>query len=64
MWSTLEQLFVAVAITVLKSAIKNPASVKTEGAIISAVAQAATEADTAVNGTAWTSTPAPPAAAA
>lgn len=58
MWSTLEQLFVAMAITVLKAAVKNPSAVKTEGTIIAAVAQAATEADEAVNGTVWTSTPA------
>ena len=57
MWSELEGMFVAIAITVLKSVIKNPASVKKEAAIISAIAQAATEADTAVSGTVWTSTP-------
>jgi hypothetical protein len=59
MWSTLESLFVTMAISVLKSAIKNPASVKKEAAIISAVAQAATEADFAVSGTVWTSAPGP-----
>jgi hypothetical protein len=62
MWSTLESMFVAIAITVLKSTVKNPASVKKEGAVIGAVAVAATEADTAVNGTVWTSTPGTPAA--
>jgi hypothetical protein len=62
MWSTLESMFVAIAITVLKSTIKNPASVKKEGAVIAALAAAATEADTAVNGTVWTSTPGTPAA--
>lgn len=56
MWSTLEQLFVAIAITVLKSVVKNPAAVKKEGTIIAAIAAAATEADTAVNGTVWSST--------
>jgi hypothetical protein len=61
MWSTLEQMFIAIAITVLKATIKNPASVKKEGAIIAALAQAATEADMAVNGTVWTSTPGTPA---
>lgn len=45
------------AITILKSVIKNPASVKKEAAIISTIAQAATEADTAVSGTVWSSTP-------
>jgi hypothetical protein len=62
MWSTLEQLFVAIAITVLKGVIKNPASVKKEGAVIASIAAAATEADTAVNGTVWSSTPGTPAA--
>lgn len=57
MWSTLESMFVMIAITVLKSTIKNPASVKKEGAIIAAIAAAATEADAAVNGTVWSSTP-------
>lgn len=61
MWSYLESLFVAMAITILKATIKNPASVKKEGAIIASIAAAATEADTAVNGTAWTSTPGTPA---
>jgi len=60
MWSTLEGLFVAIAITVLKGAIKDPASVKKEGAVIAAIAAAATEADTAVNGTVWSSTPGTP----
>lgn len=60
MWSTLENLFVGIAITVLKSAIKNPASVKKEAAVIAAIAQAATEADMAVSGTVWTSTPGTP----
>ena len=57
MWSTLESMFVMIAITVLKSTIKNPASVKKEGAIIAAIAAAATEADAAVNGTVWSPTP-------
>lgn len=56
MWSTLEQMFVMMAITILKSAVKSPAAVKKEGSIISALAQAATEADTAVNGTIWAPT--------
>jgi hypothetical protein len=47
------------ALTALKLAIKNPASIKTEGAIISQIAQAATEADTMANGTVWTSASAP-----
>jgi hypothetical protein len=61
MWSMLESMFVAIAITVLKSTIKNPASVKKEGTVIAAIAAAATEADTAVNGTVWTSAPGTPA---
>jgi hypothetical protein len=63
MWSTLESLFITIAITVLKSTIKNPTSVKKEAAIISALALAATEADMAVSGTVWTSTPGTPAPA-
>lgn len=56
MWSVIEQLMVTMAITILKSTVKNPTAVKEEGAVIAAVAQAATQADTAVNGTVWTST--------
>jgi hypothetical protein len=62
MWSTIEQMFVMIAITVLKGTIKNPGAVKSEGTIVAALAQAATEADLAINGTVWTSasgTPAP-----
>lgn len=60
MWSTLESLFVAIAITVLKGAIKNPGSVAKEKTVIASIAAAATEADTAVNGTVWSSTPGTP----
>jgi hypothetical protein len=60
MWSILENMMVMMAITILKGVIKNPASVKKEGAIISAITLAATEADTGVNGTVWTSTPGTP----
>lgn len=59
MWSALESFFVMMAITVLKASIKNPASVKKEGAIIAGIAAVATEADTAVNGTVWTNGPGP-----
>ena len=62
MWSALEGMFVMMAITILKGVIKNPASVKKEAQIISALAAAATEADTAVSGTIWTSTPGTPVA--
>lgn len=61
MWTMFEQLIVQVAITALRLAIKNPKSVAEEGKIIANIAQAATEADTSVNGTVWTSTPATPA---
>lgn len=64
MWSTLESMFVMLAITILRSVIKNPASVKKEGAIVASIAAAATEADTAVNGTTWTSAPGTPPATA
>jgi hypothetical protein len=64
MWSALESMLVMFAITILKGVIKNPASIKKEAAVISAIAQAATEADMAVSGTIWTSTPgAPPTVA-
>ena len=59
MWSTLENFFVVMALTILKETIKNPKSVAKEVAIIANFAQVATEADTTVNGTVWTSTPAP-----
>lgn len=62
----IESFFVSMALTILKGTIKNPASVAKEGAIISNLAQVATEADTAINGTIWTSqtVAAAPAAAA
>ena len=59
MWSTLESLFVLMAITVLKGVIKSPAAAAKEAAIIAAIALSATEADTAVNGTVWSSAPGP-----
>ena len=61
MWSYLESFFVTFAITILKNTVKNPGSVKKEAAIIAAIAMAATEADTAVSGTVWTSVPGTPA---
>jgi hypothetical protein len=54
MWSTLESMFVLMAITVLKSVIKNPKSVAKEASTVLAIAQAATEADMAVSGSVWT----------
>lgn len=57
------RMAVAMATTILKEVIKNPASVKTEGTIIADLALLATEADTAVNGTVWTSTGSQPLSA-
>lgn len=58
MWTTIEQLVVGLAITALQIAIKNPKSVAKEQDIIQQIALAATEADTAVNGTVWSKVPA------
>jgi len=63
MFSAIESMFVMLAITILRATIKNPQSVAKEGAVISNLAMVATEADTSVNGTVWTSTPAPTVAA-
>jgi hypothetical protein len=60
MWTMFEQLIVQVAITALRLAIKNPSAVAEEGKIIKDIALAATQADSTVNGTLWTSTPATP----
>lgn len=60
MWTMFEQLIVQVAITALRLAIKNPKAVAEEGKIIKDIALAATEADTTVNGTLWSSTPGQP----
>lgn len=60
-WGALEMVMVQLVIGLLKTVIKNPKSVKAEGSIISQIAQAATEADAAVNGTVWSSTAAPSA---
>jgi len=49
-----EQLLVNAAIAILARVIKNPASVASEKAIVAHVAQVATDADNAVNGTGWT----------
>lgn len=62
MWNYFEQMMVVAAVTALKLAIKNPNSIKKEGAIISQIALVATEADTMANGTVWTSTPGTPTA--
>jgi hypothetical protein len=50
------QMALSMLTVVLKEVIKNPSSMKTEGTIIADAALLATEADTAVNGTVWTST--------
>lgn len=55
------QMALSMLTVVLKEVIKNPKSMKTEGAIVSDAAQLATEADTAINGTVWTSAPGTPA---
>jgi hypothetical protein len=64
MWTMFEQLIVQVAITALRLAIKNPKSVAEEGKIIADIALAATQADSSVNGTVWSSAPATAAPAA
>lgn len=64
MWNVIESMCVALAVTALKLAIKNPSAIKTEASIISQIAQAATQADTMANGTVWTSTPGTPPPAA
>jgi hypothetical protein len=53
MLNVILQMAVSMAVTVLRQVIKNPSSVKEEGAIVSELAQLATQADTAVNGTVW-----------
>ena len=55
-WSLIEQFAVQMALTLLKLVIKSPAANKTEGAVISQIAQLATQADTAVNGSGWSYT--------
>lgn len=59
MWNIIEQMAVALALTALKLAIKNPASIAKEGAVIAQMAQLSTQADTMANGTQWTSAPGP-----
>jgi hypothetical protein len=53
MWSSITDMLVMLVVAALKAAIKNPKSVATEGTIIAQIAQAATEADEAVNGASW-----------
>jgi len=62
-WSVVEQMGLYLVITLLKGVIKSPSATKEEGSIIAQVAQLSTQADTAVNGTGWSSSPAPAAAA-
>lgn len=62
-WSFFEQLMVQSAVTALKLATHNPATLKKEASIISQIAVAATAADALANGTVWTSTPGVPPAA-
>ena len=53
-----EELALTVVLSLLRAVIKNPNSQKVEGAVVAEIAEVATQADTAVNGTVWTSTPA------
>jgi hypothetical protein len=53
---------VYLVIALLKVIIKNPASAQKEKTAVAQIALLSTEADTACNGTAWTSQPATPAA--
>lgn len=62
MWNAIEEMAVMLVMALLKVIIKSPASVTKEKAVVAQIAQLATEADTAVNGTTWSNTPAPPAA--
>jgi len=58
-WNAIEEMAVFLVMALLKVIIKNPSSVTKEKAIVSQIAQLATQADSAVSGTAWSSTPAP-----
>jgi hypothetical protein len=60
MWNAIEEMAVMLVMALLKVIIKNPGSVSKEKAAVAQIAQLATEADTACNGTAWSSTPATP----
>lgn len=60
MWNSIEEMAVYLVMALLKVIIKSPASVAKEKTIISDIAQLATQADTAVSGTVWSSTPATP----
>lgn len=60
MWTMFEQLIVQVAITALRLIVKSPKGTAEEIKIVQNIAQAATEADTALTGTVWTSTPGTP----
>jgi len=60
-WNAIEEMAVYLVMVLLKVIIKNPASVTKEKTVISQIAQLATEADTAVSGTTWTSAPGTPA---
>jgi hypothetical protein len=54
MFSELEMLLVPLLIMLLQKVVKNPASVAKEKTIIKDLAQAASDADNAVNSTGWT----------
>lgn len=61
MFNVIEAMAVYLVMALLKLVIKNPGAVKTEHTVISDIATVATQADTAVNGTVWSSTPGTPA---
>jgi hypothetical protein len=56
MFESIIGFLVPVLIAVLKATIKNPKSKVIEGEVIAELAQFSTLADTAVNGTVWSST--------
>jgi hypothetical protein len=53
MFDTIETLVINSVIAILSRLIKNPASTAKEKTIIAHIAQVATDADTATNGTIW-----------
>ena len=60
MWNAIEEMAMMLVMALLKVIINSPASVAKEKAVVAQLAQLSTEADTAVNGTTWTSAAAPP----
>ena len=60
MWNAIEEMAVMLTLALLKVIIHKPGSVQKEHAAVAQLAQLATQADTAVNGTTWTSATATP----